>query len=302
MEKKLQEKESLSIEMFKKKNVDIPTKVDLLGKLRLLLSRKTDEMEIYKEIESSLRLDSCSEIAKEFREYSESNLDLSIASSKVSSRLSKYTEEIKRQKEKDEEKKINKYFGFYYKINNLGLKVVIDLKKLKEKWKVEDKDQVQQIIRRALVRDTLKEHERLRIKGSQRIEKKKEAKVEELKKTVGISTFAISKKEVQQAKTQISLKSPLKIEKSVANLKISEKKPREFNEKGQEIFAEKQPIIVVNLASERTSTRQSADQDEKKAWKKNVNVKGAKENQIKLDFFKANQNLNQGTMFMRTLR
>ncbi len=113
MEKKLAEKESLSIEMFKKKNVDIPTKLDLIGKLRLLLSKKTDEMEIYKEIESSLRLDSCSEIAKEFREYSESNLDLSIASSKVSSRLSRYTEEIKRQKEKDEDKKINKYFGFY---------------------------------------------------------------------------------------------------------------------------------------------------------------------------------------------
>lgn len=118
MEKKLAEKESLSIEMFKKKNVDIPTKLDLIGKLRLLLSKKTDEMEIYKEIESSLRLDSCSEIAKEFREYSESNLDLSIASSKVSSRLSRYTEEIKRQKEKDEDKKINKYFGFYWLLFN----------------------------------------------------------------------------------------------------------------------------------------------------------------------------------------
>ena len=163
---------------------------------------------------------------------------------------------------------------------------------------------MQQIIRRALVRDTLKEHERLRIKGSQRIEKKKEAKVEELKKIVGISTFAISKKEVQQAKTQISLKSPLKTEKSVANLKISEKKPREFNEKGQEIFGEKQPQpVLTNLTSERTSTRQSgADQDEKKAWKKNANVKGAKETQIKLDFFKANQSQNPGTMFMRTLR
>lgn len=178
------------------------------------------------------------------------------------------------------------------------------MKKLKEKWKVEDNGQVQQIIRRALVRDTLKEHERLRLKGSQRIEKKKEAKVEELKKTVGISTFAISKKEVQQAKTQISLKSPVKTEKSVANLKISEKKPREFNEKGQEIFGEKQPQpVLTNLTLERTSTRQSGvDQDEKKAWKKNANVKGAKETQIKLDFFKANQNLNPGTMFMRTLR
>ena len=122
MEKKLAEKESLSIEMFKKKNVDIPTKLDLIGKLRLLLSKKTDEMEIYKEIESSLRLDSCSEIAKEFREYSESNLDLSIASSTVSSRLSRYTEEIKRQKEKDEEKKINKYFGFFFNFNQISLK------------------------------------------------------------------------------------------------------------------------------------------------------------------------------------
>ena len=71
-------------------------------------------MEIFKEIESSLRLDSCSEITKEFREYSESNLDLSIASSKVSSRLSRYTEEIKRQREKDDDKKIQKYFGFSF--------------------------------------------------------------------------------------------------------------------------------------------------------------------------------------------
>lgn len=114
MEKKLQEKESISLELFKKKHFDIPTKVDLLGKLRLFLSKKTDEMEIYKEIESSLRLDSCSEIAKEFKDYSESNLDLSVASSKVSSRLSRYTEEIKRQREKEEDKKIQKYFGGFY--------------------------------------------------------------------------------------------------------------------------------------------------------------------------------------------
>lgn len=111
MEKKLQEKESISLEIFKKKNTDIMTKVDLLGKLRLLMSKKTDEMNIFKEIESSLRLDSSSEIVKEFREYSESNLDLSVASSRVSSRLSKFTEEIKRQREKEEEKKIQKYFS-----------------------------------------------------------------------------------------------------------------------------------------------------------------------------------------------
>jgi len=175
-----------------------------------------------------------------------------------------------------------------------------DLKKLKDKWKVEDKSQVQQIIRRALVRDTLKEHERLRIKGSQRIEKKKEAKIEELKKSMGISTFAISKKEVQQAKTQISLKSsPKIIEKSSVNLKISEKKPREFNEKGQEILPEKPNVY--NTISERNSTKMT-DDEEKKAWKKNSTAKGAKENQIKMDFFKANKELSQGAMFMKTLR
>lgn len=116
MEKKLQEKESISLEIFKKKNIDITTKVDLLGKLRLLMSKKTDEMKIFKEIESSLRLDSSSEIVKEFREYSESNLDLSVASSRVSSRLSKFTEEIKRQREKEEEKKIQKYFSNFFNI------------------------------------------------------------------------------------------------------------------------------------------------------------------------------------------
>ena len=114
MEKKLQEKENITFDIFKKKNVDIETKIDLLGKIRLLLSKKTDEMEIYKEIETSLKLESSSEIVKEFKEMSESNLDLSIASSRVSSRLSRYTEEIKRQREKDEEKKITKYFGNHY--------------------------------------------------------------------------------------------------------------------------------------------------------------------------------------------
>ena len=114
MEKKLQEKENITFDIFKKKNVDIETKIDLLGKIRLLLSKKTDEMEIYKEIETSLKLESSSEIVKEFKEMSESNLDLSIASSRVSSRLSQYTEEIKRQREKEEEKKITKYFGNHY--------------------------------------------------------------------------------------------------------------------------------------------------------------------------------------------
>ena len=111
MEKKLQEKENITFDIFKKKNVDIETKIDLLGKIRLLLSKKTDEMEIYKEIETSLKLESSSEIVKEFKEMSESNLDLSIASSRVSRRLSRYTEEIR---EKDEEKKITKYFGNHY--------------------------------------------------------------------------------------------------------------------------------------------------------------------------------------------
>lgn len=111
MEKKLQEKEAITFDIFKKKNQDIESKVDLLGKLRLFMSKKTDEMQIFKEIESSLRLDSSSEIVKEFREYSESNLDLSVASSRVSSRLSRFTEEIKRQREKEEEKKIQKYFS-----------------------------------------------------------------------------------------------------------------------------------------------------------------------------------------------
>lgn len=172
---------------------------------------------------------------------------------------------------------------------------------MKEKWRIEDKAQVQQIIRRALVRDTLREHERLRLKGAERIEKKKEAKVEELKKTSGISTFAISKKEVQQAKTQISLKSsPKNTEKAIASLKISEKKPREFNEKGQEIFVDKEAVKMAT--QERTSTRQSEEKEEKKTWKKNVSQKSAKEIQVKMDFFKANQEISPGAMFMRTLR
>lgn len=112
MEKRLLEKESISIDLFKKKNCSIETKLELIGKLRLLLSKKTDEMEIYKEIGSSIKMDSSSEIVREFKEYSDSNLDLSVASSKVSSKLSRYTEEIKRQREKDEDKKISKYFSY----------------------------------------------------------------------------------------------------------------------------------------------------------------------------------------------
>jgi hypothetical protein len=53
---------------------------------------------------------------------------------------------MKRQKEREEDKKIEKYF---------------DIHKLQNKYKENDKDKIQQIIRRALVRDTLKEHERI---------------------------------------------------------------------------------------------------------------------------------------------
>lgn len=112
LEQKLQEKENITYDLFENKQPkNIETKLDMMGKLRLLVSKKTDEVQIFKEIESNLKLDSTSELVKEFREFGESGLDISIASSRVSSKISKFTEEIKRQKEREEEKKIVKYFG-----------------------------------------------------------------------------------------------------------------------------------------------------------------------------------------------
>lgn len=178
--------------------------------------------------------------------------------------------------------------------------------KLKEKWKVEDKTKVQQIIRRALIRDTLQENERIRIKGNERIEKKKEAKVEELKNTMGISTFAITKKDVEQAKTQLSLKSPQKTEKPEINLKISQKKPRDLALKTQDLFAsinKNTQIINSNTkTSERTRTSEKEQKNEKKDWKTNMQQKNTKENKIKSEFFRANDELNKGTFFQKTLR
>ena len=74
-------------------------------------------MQIFKEIESNLKLDSTSDLVKQLREFGESGLDISIASSRVSSKISKFTEEIKRQKEREEEKKIVKYFGKSHILN-----------------------------------------------------------------------------------------------------------------------------------------------------------------------------------------
>lgn len=181
-------------------------------------------------------------------------------------------------------------------------KYFLDLHKLKEKWKVTDKNQVQQIIRRALVRDTLNENERLRLKGAERIEKKKEAKVEELKKTMGISTFAISRKEVQEAKTQISLKSPQRTEPPAVSLKISEKKIRATLQFKPNIGVDS-PLSHEQISTGRTSTRITETENDQKAWKANMRGKkrNSKDGNIKKDFFKATDE-NKGQFFKTTLR
>lgn len=76
-----------------------------------------------------------------------------------------------------------------------------------------------------MVRDTLREHERIRIIGGSRLDKKKEEKIEELKQQTGISMFAVSRKEIKDAKTQIKLDSPLKSTKSHVSMKKLSSKP-----------------------------------------------------------------------------
>lgn len=225
LEKKLQEKENITYELFQNKQpTNIETKLDMMGKLRLLVSKKTDEMQIFKEIESNLKLDSTSDLVKQLKEFGESGLDISIASSRVSSRISKFTEEIKRQKENEEEKKIVKYFGKSHIFYNI-IFIYLDLQNLREKYHEHDKVKIQQIIRRAMVRDTLKEHERIRIIGGSRLDKKKEEKIEELKQQTGISMFAVSRKEIKVAKTKITLDSPLKLSKTLGPMKKLSLKP-----------------------------------------------------------------------------
>lgn len=158
--------------------------------------------------------------------------------------------------------------------------------------------QVQQTIRRVLIRDTLLEHERIRLKGAQRIEKAKENKVTELKKTIGISSFAVSRKDAQIAKTQISAKIPQNKDKEMISLKLSQKNTPNLNEKGKEFFGEK----AERLLTSKESTRQNSIDDEKKVWKSNKSQKGLKENQIKKDFFKAKSDLSPGDFFKKTLR
>ena len=229
LEQKLQEKENITYELFQSKQpTNIETKLDMMGKLRLLISKKTDEMQIFKEIESNLKLDSTSDLVKQLREFGESGLDISIASSRVSSKISKFTEEIKRQKEREEEKKIVKYFGIKSPMIIIFLSLYIinlDLQNLREKYHENDKSKIQQIIRRAMVRDTLREHERIRTIGGSRLDKKKEEKIEELKQQTGISMFAVSRKEIQVAKTKITLDSPSKRSKTLVSMKKLSSKP-----------------------------------------------------------------------------
>ena len=76
-----------------------------------------------------------------------------------------------------------------------------------------------------MVRDTLKEHERIRIIGGSRLDKKKEDKIEELKQQTGISMFAVSRKEIKVAKTKITLDSPSKRSKTHVSMKKLSLKP-----------------------------------------------------------------------------
>ena len=113
---------------------------------------------------------------------------------------------------------------------------------------------------------------------------------------MGISTFAITRKEVQNAKTKISLKSPQKNEQKTVNLKLSEKCNKGLTTQSKtEVFA------VINEKNSRMSSK-ITEEDEKKAWKKGLGVKGLKENKMKQDFFKADEEIGKGALFMRTLR
>ncbi len=76
-----------------------------------------------------------------------------------------------------------------------------------------------------MVRDTLKEYERMRVIGSNGLEKKKKEKIEELKQKTGISMFAVSKKEIRDINLKINLDSPSKKLKTHVSMKKLTSKP-----------------------------------------------------------------------------
>ncbi|CAD8127134.1 unnamed protein product [Paramecium sonneborni] len=166
-------------------NRNVEEITNYLQSIRLFVSKKTDKFQQHKlEQGDDFHFDE-----KTIRELSRSSLE--DAASCYSDRLTEIRAQSRREKQKEAEKKIEKFY---------------DLNQLKNKWKTNNVDQLKGSIRRVLVKETLSEAEHIRARAY---------RLEQEKKGIQILKIEQPKKHRQTAQERIEERKDRKDKRSI---------------------------------------------------------------------------------------